>query len=132
MLLLCPNDLLLSGAKIAGLLVESVTNGSSHRLLIGLGLNALNHPRRFSEATHLVAHLGNSLDEGEWFMFMDELLTQFNTALTDILQPTLDENACQDLKQALNANAKKASAVIKVSPHGDLLLESGQIRWTDL
>jgi BirA family transcriptional regulator, biotin operon repressor / biotin---[acetyl-CoA-carboxylase] ligase len=39
-----PNDLLLDGKKIAGILVEGVSLGSSHAAVIGFGVNCKHHP----------------------------------------------------------------------------------------
>ncbi len=127
-----PNDLFLNGLKVAGLLVESVTGGSEHRLLIGLGLNVINHPRAFSEATHLAEALGVRPQEGEWFRFLDELRSQFKMALLEIVKPTLSEAARTELAAALNANPKRPFEVQRISPEGDLLFHAGKISWTDL
>jgi BirA family biotin operon repressor/biotin-[acetyl-CoA-carboxylase] ligase len=127
-----PNDLYLAGHKVGGLLVESVTGGSSFRLLIGLGLNILNHPRRFNEAEHLSKILHNAPDEGEWFQFLDELLAEFGKAVAESLQPTLSDSVCKDLVNALNANSARPFVVQKISPQGDLMHTKGQVRWTDL
>lgn len=126
-----PNDLLLDGRKVAGLLVESVTGGDRHRLLIGFGFNILNHPRRFGEATHLTAATGG-LEEGDWFRFLDEWHAQIKTALDEITKPELSETVRQDLVQALNAHPGKAYTIQRISPAGDIIHSAGQIRWTDL
>lgn len=39
-----PNDLLLGGAKIAGILVEGVSQGVAHAAVIGFGVNCKHHP----------------------------------------------------------------------------------------
>ncbi len=127
-----PNDIILNGKKCGGLLVETVSDGSRHRLLIGLGFNVLNHPRKFNEATHLSPALTQPLEEGEWFQFLDELKDAFTTALTDIQKPELSESACKLLMQALNANPAAALAVTKVTPRGDLIHKGGSISWTEL
>src|SRR5262249_28071101 len=62
-----PNDLYLGPSKVAGLLVEAVSQGDSHRLIVGLGMNVLNHPRAIANSTHLGLSFGESgLAEGEW------------------------------------------------------------------
>jgi biotin-(acetyl-CoA carboxylase) ligase len=127
-----PNDLFLNGLKVAGLLIESVSSGGEHRILIGLGLNVLNHPRRFSEATHLAAHLEAPPQESEWFQFLDELRLQFKSALTEVTKPELNESARLELARALNANPKRPFEVKEVSAHGDLIFAAGKINWSDL
>ncbi len=127
-----PNDLLLNGKKCGGLLVETVSDGGQHRLLIGLGFNILNHPRKFNEATHLSPALTQPLEEGEWFQFLDELKDAFAGALLDIQKPELTEGACKQLMQALNANPAAQISVTKVTPRGDLVHKGGTISWTEL
>jgi BirA family biotin operon repressor/biotin-[acetyl-CoA-carboxylase] ligase len=127
-----PNDLYLDGLKAGGLLIESLTSGSAHRLLIGLGLNVSNHPRRFDTATDLTAPLGRVPDEGEWFRFLDEWRNQLSLAVVEVLQPTLNPTACEALKKALNANRARAFSVDKVSPEGDLHHAGGVVKWTTI
>jgi BirA family biotin operon repressor/biotin-[acetyl-CoA-carboxylase] ligase len=127
-----PNDLFLHGHKVAGLLLETLSFGEQHRLLVGLGMNILNHPRRFSEAEHLSKSLNNSLEEGEWFQFLDELRHEMTLALAEIVQPTLSTAACQSLAQALNANSSRPFVIRQVSPQGDLVHDKGRINWKEL
>ena len=127
-----PNDLILNGKKCGGLLVETVSDGSRHRLLIGLGFNILNHPRKFNEATHLSPALTQPLEEGEWFQFLDELKDALTSALLDIQKPELSEATCKQLMQALNANPAAKFSVTKVTPRGDLVHKGGTISWTEL
>ena len=127
-----PNDLHLNGHKVGGLLVESVSGGSNHRLLIGLGMNILNHPRRFNEAEHLSKPLHAAPSEGEWFQFLDELRSEFTNAVPEILVANLTDSACSDLADALNANSSRAFTVQTVTPQGDLIHNQGKVRWIDL
>ncbi len=127
-----PNDLYLDGVKTAGLLIESVTNGQDHRMLIGLGFNIVNHPRSFANATHLSHALGHRPAEGDWFRFLDELRAQFTEAVQDAGRPELTETVRFELTRALNANPNRPFAVKEISPAGDLLHEGGRVRWTDL
>lgn len=127
-----PNDLFLDGSKVAGLLLETVSNGSQHRLIVGLGLNVLNHPRKFTAATHLAAALSERPKESEWFRFLDELRSQLERARMECVTPDLSATVREELVRALNANPRRAFVVKDVSPAGDLIHEQGTVRWTDL
>lgn len=127
-----PNDLFLDGLKVAGLLVETVSNGSRNRVVIGLGFNVLNHPRKFDTATHLLEKLGDRPTESDWFRFLDELKTQFQKGVQESASSTLSAASCEQLKTALNANSARAFVVQKVTPEGDLIHDKGMVRWTDL
>ncbi len=118
-----PNDLYLDGLKVAGLLIETVSNGSAHRMVIGLGLNILNHPRSFTNATHLAESLGHRPSEAEWFRFLDELKAQFLEAVADASRPELTTTVRFELMLALNANSARAYTVQDISPSGDIVHE---------
>ena len=127
-----PNDIYLDGHKVGGLLVESVSSGTKHRLLVGFGFNVLNHPRAFKEADHLGKALHGAPEDGEWFQFLDELSSELKAAIPEVLKGTLTPAVCEGLADALNANSAKAFTVKEVSPQGDLIHTKGQVRWTDL
>lgn len=127
-----PNDIYLGGQKAGGLLVETVSSGSNFRLLIGLGLNVLNHPRRFQEAEHLSKKLNHAPDEGDWFQFLDDLHAELSASLMEVVQSELTDAVREDLKDALNANSSRPYVVTEVSAQGDLLHAQGKVRWTDL
>lgn len=127
-----PNDLLLDGRKCGGLLVETISHGPRHRLLIGFGFNILNHPRKFTEATHLTSALDQSLTEGDWFQFLDVLRSELEQAATECVQPQLSGPVCKALAQALNANPNRRFLVQKVSPNGDLVHDQGTVSWMEL
>ncbi len=71
-----PNDLFVGDKKIAGILVETVTQGSEHRLLVGIGFNVLSHPSDIVTSTHLVKNLARTapLLGEDWILFVDRLL----------------------------------------------------------
>ncbi len=127
-----PNDLFLGGRKVGGLLIESVSGGAQYRVMIGLGLNVLNHPRHFQQADHLSKSLNNVPDEGEWFQFLDELRMEFAAAMIDCQLPGLNDELCRELTHALNANPSKTFITDSVSAQGDLIHAGGKIIWSQL
>ncbi|MGA7546951.1 MAG: biotin--[acetyl-CoA-carboxylase] ligase [Methyloceanibacter sp.] len=59
LLLKWPNDVLLGGAKVAGMLLESANGPQEHRstVVVGTGINLANHPEELAQpATSLAAH----------------------------------------------------------------------------
>jgi BirA family transcriptional regulator, biotin operon repressor / biotin---[acetyl-CoA-carboxylase] ligase len=123
-----PNDLYLNDQKVAGLLVETVSQGSSHRLIIGLGMNVLNHPRAITNATHFKTS-SNSLNESEWYQFLDVLLNQFKSSLAEIVLPHLNNEIRSNLLTALNAFPFKKEPYLDVTSNGDLVTKSGTVSW---
>lgn len=70
-----PNDLFLSEKKVAGILLESVSQGSHHRLLFGLGFNVFDNPTGFDfESTNLQAHLNEPLPQQKWKSFFKNFI----------------------------------------------------------
>ncbi len=127
-----PNDLYLEGKKVAGLLIDAIGHGSQYRLIVGLGFNVLNHPRRFDAATHLSHALTASIEEGEWYQFLDQLYTELQQALPEVTEAKLSESSCTQLLHALNANPNKSESIQEVTQLGDLNMASGRIRWEAL
>lgn len=72
-----PNDLYLSDRKVAGILLESVSQGSQFRLLFGLGFNVLNFPKDTQlAATCVQEHLSEPLTKEVWEAFLESLLAK--------------------------------------------------------
>ncbi len=127
-----PNDLLLDGKKVSGLLLESVHSGPNNRLMVGLGFNILNHPRRLENATHLADHIGPDVQDETWFRFLDEWKSELGFALLDGQSQTLKKEICDELRDALNLNPGLPEAIVEVSEVGDIRLTTRSIRWMDL
>jgi len=72
-----PNDLYIDDKKIAGLLIETVTQGHQHRIIVGLGLNVFAHPD-LPIATDLFSEMSKHKFPGvmgsDWIKFLDRLL----------------------------------------------------------
>lgn len=90
-----PNDILLGDKKVGGLLIESVSQGNSHRLVFGLGLNVLSHPATEGEATsllHELIKLKTPFVGDDWLLFCERMLFEIcacvNTASHEFSNPT--------------------------------------------
>lgn len=82
-----PNDILMNGQKLAGLLVETVSQGTQHRLLIGLGMNVLAGPPGLPGSTNLLAELAKNQTPfigDDWMLFCERLFFEFCAALSEI------------------------------------------------
>lgn len=127
-----PNDLLLKGAKTAGLLVETISDGSAHRLLVGLGLNVLNHPRSLPDATHIAESLDAPMNESDWYRFLDQWVKELRAAVTECQSAQLVPTVRAKLVTALNANPRRPFVVEDVTATGDLVYKGGVVRWTEI
>jgi BirA family transcriptional regulator, biotin operon repressor / biotin---[acetyl-CoA-carboxylase] ligase len=98
-----PNDLYVDDKKIAGLLLETVSQGSEHRLIVGLGMNILNSPTEITTATSLLNSLSakTPLLGEDWILFLERLFFEFSLLIPNA---DLDLNSTQleSLQSALN------------------------------
>lgn len=128
-----PNDLYIGPKKIAGLLIETVSQGDDIRLLIGLGLNVINSPNEIDIATCLVKELGPHapLLAEDWIAFLERLLFEFSNALQFLTEP-LNSTTTHSLLQALNQHPLLTEKYLDLDSQGNLKTESKNIRWSDL
>ena len=124
-----PNDLYLDKRKLAGLLIETVQIGDTHRAAVGLGLNALGAPR---SSEFEAASLPPSITESTWTAFLDAFREELSQALKDGQRSELSTDARAALKDALNRSPLAPGAVLEVDALGQLRLASGLVRWQDL
>lgn len=100
-----PNDLFIGTKKAAGVLVETVSQGDDHRLLVGIGFNILSHPAEIDTATSLVKNLTKEtpLLGEDWISFLDRFLLELTMVISTSNEP-LSSTAQANLLTALNKN----------------------------
>lgn len=78
-----PNDLYLNENKIAGVLTECVSQGSEHRLIIGIGLNVWSYPKELPNATCLTKALTKEtpLVGEDWIHFLERLFFELSLVI---------------------------------------------------
>ena len=132
-----PNDVLISGKKIAGILSETVTQGSSFKgLVLGFGVNLNSDTDKLKnikdkEATSLNLELGvKNVDKED---FLNKLLNTFfekydkflNEGFVMIMGDYL--NRASFLKKQISVrvfNETKSGIAKKISDDGELVIES--------
>ena len=123
-----PNDLFLGDKKVGGLLVETVTSGYAHTLLIGFGLNVFVTPGHVPEATCLAQHSKEKITESKWQQFLQALHQGFKEAVDQSRIHELSPQLRQDLLDALKRHPH-FKELLDVSPDGDLILPDRTIDW---
>lgn len=126
-----PNDIYLGEKKLAGLLLESTSMGSNHRLVIGLGLN-VNETPQVSTATSLAGAMRANVNQTEWGLFLNHLLVEINFALSGCVEQELSIGNCLSIKEALNKNPLLPEKFTEVKPDGSLLAPSRTVSWSEL
>lgn len=70
-----PNDLLVDGAKLAGILLEGLTlEGRSHAAAIGLGVNVARHPEGLAYPATSLAALGETAGATDLFAALSDAM----------------------------------------------------------
>ncbi|MDR0965549.1 MAG: biotin--[acetyl-CoA-carboxylase] ligase [Myxococcales bacterium] len=101
-----PNDLLIDGRKVAGILSEmGLANGKLDQVIIGIGLNVNLDPRALPEpvsetATSLAAHLGQPLDRASLL-----------ACLLRHLEAAFDEMARGDVERLLDRYSRHSATL---------------------
>jgi BirA family biotin operon repressor/biotin-[acetyl-CoA-carboxylase] ligase len=126
-----PNDLFIADKKVAGILVETITQGIHSQIVIGLGFNVFSHPVEMLSACHLKEFTGD-LQQETWVKFCNCFLGQLLNYIELAQRPLLDKASCQALLKALNSFPHLPEPYIDVTPDGSLITGSGQIHWSKL
>lgn len=129
-----PNDLLLGGKKVGGLLIESLNHGPDFFVLVGLGINVFAAPSGVVGAGFLTGAegVGDALSTNEWQDFLNHLHQEFVTASELCVEDSLHEHSRNDLMRALNSNPLLSAPIIDVSASGDLIYADKKTSWQDL
>lgn len=126
-----PNDIYIGDKKVGGLLVEVVTEGNSHRLHIGFGLNIFEAPK-ISTATFLQAHCHEAITEEVFHSFLENLNIGFGQVVNDCHETMLSEASRNELLEALNKNPIIEKPFVEVEADGSLRTADSVIDWHSL
>jgi BirA family transcriptional regulator, biotin operon repressor / biotin---[acetyl-CoA-carboxylase] ligase len=127
-----PNDLYLNDKKVAGLLVEVVSEAQDVRLIIGLGLNVWSAPTELKTATHVARELPPEapLTGEDWIHFLERWMFELTEAVGQFDQE-LTSTECIALKSFLNRHPH--TRIEQVLADGSLIFTDGkQLHWKDL
>lgn len=128
-----PNDLYLGNKKVAGLLVESLSQGASARWVVGLGFNIFSSPKNLPISTSLVSNMpsGVPLLGEDYVYFLDRWLFEYTQVLEKISFP-LNESECESVRYFLNLNPLLKEKYTKIHSEGSLETAHEKISWMDL
>lgn len=128
-----PNDLYLGELKIAGLLLENISQGADVRLIIGLGMNITAHSEKIATATSLVENLpkGVPLQGEDYIAFLDRLLFEFSLVIEKQQEP-LSQTEGASLVHALNLRLGNTETYTSVAADGTMTSNLRTIAWSSL
>lgn len=128
-----PNDLYVGDKKIAGLLLETVSQGDEFRLVVGLGFNALAAPDNIPTATSLLVELphGVPLLGEDWVAFLEHWFFSLTDAVTREPGP-LSTTERESLKWALNLRPGLQERYTLIRGDGSLEIGDRVIPWMEI
>lgn len=129
-----PNDIYIGPKKVAGILIENISQEQETRLIIGFGLNVFSSPKSVSKSTSIAASLpaGVPLLGQDWLAFLDRLLFELTDAVSHCDEP-LSPTDCYSLLLALNLHPLLENQYKSVSADGSLIDTDDQVKhWSDL
>lgn len=138
-----PNDLHVTdeegktAKKIAGLLIELVSQSPKTAVVVGLGMNVNGAPQGTApyEATSLVTELsakGLALTESDWSLFLSMWLRECEAALHKGLETKLHADARESLLKSLQRHPEYED-LESVSEDGSLHFKNGRkVSWSEL
>lgn len=128
-----PNDLYLGDKKVAGLLLESLSQGNDHRLLVGLGLNVISTPEEITTATSLVKELSHDtpLLAEDWISFLERLVFELAISVQLAHEP-MSSTSTRALLHALNLHPLLTEKYLSLDQNGNLSTPTRKISWMEL
>jgi BirA family biotin operon repressor/biotin-[acetyl-CoA-carboxylase] ligase len=126
-----PNDIYLGPRKLAGLLIENVMRGDSHRLIVGIGMNVWQSPANVPTATCLADFASEELNSEIWINILDRLLLEMSLAISQT-RSELKGQQCKALLEALNQFPGLPQTYQKIDKDGSLWTAQGKTNWSEL
>ena len=124
-----PNDIYLNDKKVAGLLIDSLSQGNNNWVIFGLGVNVFNSPN-ISIATSL-SEEGIDVNESSWSIFLKVLSTNLTLANQMSLNKELKPQFIKEITRGLKNFSE--NYVKTLTPNADLILEDETlVSWRDL
>jgi biotin-(acetyl-CoA carboxylase) ligase len=123
-----PNDMFIDSKKVGGLLVEALSRGDNHRLLVGFGLNIFSAPKNVEHAACVADFLVQPLKEVTWQGFLHQLLHGIQTAAEDSRISELPKAVALDLTAAIKRQPHYHD-LDHVTVDGDLVFPDKTIDW---
>ncbi len=128
-----PNDIFVKDRKLAGLLVETVTEGGNLFLVIGLGLNVFSSPHAHKNTAISLADKLESLTEKTWQEFLSLIAEEFLNFQKFVSSPNWLSAISKDLISAMNRHPdRKLNPVHSIAATGSIQLDQGYLNWLEL
>lgn len=128
-----PNDLYINDKKVAGILLETISQGDDYRLLFGFGFNIISAPEEVENASALGRELSadTPLLAQDWISFLERLLFEISYSMQLAFEP-MNTTTTRALLVALNKHPLLKEKYISLDESGNLETAKRKISWTEL
>ena len=124
-----PNDIYIDDKKVAGLLLDSLSQGDEHWIIFGLGVNVFASPEL--DIASSLKEAGLTINEETWSVFLRVLSADLTVANQMSLNQELKPQFIKEITKGLKNY--KFNHVKTLNPNADLILEDDHvISWREL
>jgi BirA family biotin operon repressor/biotin-[acetyl-CoA-carboxylase] ligase len=126
-----PNDIYIEDAKVGGILLESVTQGDEHHLILGLGINVFSHPSVDNSGSIVNFTEDEDVQENQWIQFLSLLMSFSNQAAIASTEENMSEIIVEELERAVKNYTH--NEIESLSTDGGFTLSDGvHSNWREL
>jgi len=126
-----PNDIYIEDSKVGGILLESVTQGDHHHLVLGLGINVFSHPTVNNSGSLVNFAQDEDVQENQWLQFLSLLLSFSTQAAIASTEENMSEIIVEELETGLKNYNHNEIETLKTD--GGFELSDGTTsNWRDL
>ncbi|MBC7465888.1 MAG: biotin--[acetyl-CoA-carboxylase] ligase [Bdellovibrio sp.] len=128
-----PNDLYINDKKVAGLLIETISQADDIRLLVGLGLNVISSPEAVITSTSIIEELPKNIPllAQDWISFLERFLFETSIAIQLAAEP-MNTTVCASLMYALNKSPLLKDKFTHIDGQGNLTTAAKKTNWSEL
>lgn len=126
-----PNDIYIEDSKVGGILLESVSKGDEHHLILGLGVNVFSHPTVDNSNSLINFMESGELEENQWIQFLSTLKSLACQAAVNSNEELMSEVVIEELELALK-NYKYNEIETLLNDGGFTLSDGVTSNWRDL
>jgi biotin-[acetyl-CoA-carboxylase] ligase BirA-like protein len=126
-----PNDILVNGKKMIGILTEMITQGDQHWLIIGFGFNVFSHPPDVSATCLLDNSQNQKIMTNDWINFLKSLTDSFAQLPDTLTIGHSIESLAKKLKDC-QLHHPDYGTFIEFMPGNKLKFQEKVISWSDL
>lgn len=126
-----PNDIYMNDKKVCGILIETITQGSQSRLIVGVGMNVTDTPH-LATAGCIENFRSQNIDECAWGGFLIEFYKRLKLSVKESQKNQILPEKCKRILIALNQFQLLDQKYQEILPSGEIKTQSRIIPWFEI